>query len=105
MPAASALIFDGGLRAATLGEPSIIENVEAQTMQGTIHKYGERLLIDLPIELARALGWGMGDVLSIDQTETGLKIERALTADDHVTQLASQCMDEYRETFEKLAKS
>ena len=74
-------------------------------MQGTIHKRGEKLLIDLPAELARSLGWEVGDVLSIDQIETGLKIERAMTAHDHTMKIAEECMDEYRETFEILAKS
>ena len=74
-------------------------------MQGTIHKSGERLLIDLSIELARALGWGVGDVLSMDQFEDSLKIERTMTAHDHTMKIARECMDEYREAFEKLAKS
>lgn len=74
-------------------------------MQSTIHKSGEKLLIDLPIESARHLGWGAGDVLRIDQVDTGLKIERALTAHDHTMAIAHECMDEYRDAFEKLAKS
>jgi hypothetical protein len=46
-------------------------------MQGTIHKCGDKLLIDLPIELSLKLGWSVGDILSIDQLESGLKINRA----------------------------
>ena len=74
-------------------------------MQGTIHKREERLLIDLPIELARSLGWEVGDILSIDRLEAGLKIERTMTAHDQTMKIADECMDEYREAFEKLAKS
>ena len=74
-------------------------------MQGTIHKCGEKLLIDLPIELARSLGWAVGDVLTIDQLETGLKIEHAMTAHDYGMKLARRGMEKYREAFEKLAKS
>jgi len=74
-------------------------------MKGTIHRYGETLLIDLQIELARSLGWGVGDILDIDQAEAGLKIERTMTAHDHTISIAHECMDEYREALEKLAKS
>jgi bifunctional DNA-binding transcriptional regulator/antitoxin component of YhaV-PrlF toxin-antitoxin module len=74
-------------------------------MKSTIHKCGEKLLVDLPIELARSLGWGAGDILSIDQVETGLKIERAMTAHDYGMKLARRGMGRYREAFQKLAKS
>jgi antitoxin component of MazEF toxin-antitoxin module len=74
-------------------------------MESTIHKYGEKLLIDLPIELAHRLGWEVGDLLSIDKIEGVLKIERTMTAHDHTLKIADECMDEYREAFEKLAKS
>jgi hypothetical protein len=62
-------------------------------------------LIDLPIELARSLGWGVGDVLSIDPVEAGLKIERTMTAHDYGMKLARRGMERYREAFQKLAKS
>ena len=74
-------------------------------MQGTIHRCGEKLLIDLPGELAAKLDWATGDVLKIEVVESGLKIERAMTAHDHAMQIARECMDKYRETFEILAKS
>ena len=74
-------------------------------MQGTIHKCGDKLLIDLPIKSSLKLGWSVGDILSIDQVESGLKINRVTTAHDHAMKIARECMDEYRETFESLAKS
>jgi len=74
-------------------------------MQGTIHKCGEKLLIDLPIELARRLGWGAGDILKMHQVEAGLKIERAMTRHDYAMKLARRGMEKYREAFQKLAKS
>ena len=74
-------------------------------MKSTIHKRGEKLLIDLPIELARGLGWDEGEILNIEQVEAGLKIQRTMTAHDHTMKIAHECMDEYREAFEKLAKS
>ena len=74
-------------------------------MQSTIHRRGEKLLIELPIELARTLGWRAGDVLSLDQVETGLKIERAMTSHDYGMKLARRGMERYREAFQKLAKS
>jgi hypothetical protein len=74
-------------------------------MQGTIHKCGDKLFIDLPIELSLKLGWEVGDVLSIDQVENSLKLNRVMTARDHAMKIARECMDEYRETFETLAKS
>jgi hypothetical protein len=74
-------------------------------MQSTIHKCGDKFVVDLPIELSLKLGWGVGDVLSIEDVEGGLKVERTMTAHDHAMKIARECMDEYRETFEALAKS
>jgi hypothetical protein len=72
-------------------------------MQSEIQKCGEKLLIELPTELALKLGWGVGDILGINQG--GLKIDRTMTAYDHVMQIARKGMDEYREALEILAKS
>jgi bifunctional DNA-binding transcriptional regulator/antitoxin component of YhaV-PrlF toxin-antitoxin module len=74
-------------------------------MQSEIHKCGEKLVIDLPDELSSKLGWGVGDILNIEVAGDGLKIERAMTADEHGMKIARECMDEYRETFEALAKT
>ncbi|MGP8232631.1 MAG: hypothetical protein ACLQL2_08200 [Methylovirgula sp.] len=74
-------------------------------MQSKIHKCGEKLVVDLPNELSSKLGWSVGDILSVEVVESGLKVERAMTAHDHAMQIARECMDEYREVFETLAKS
>ena len=76
-----------------------------QIMPITIHKRGEKLLIELPPELLSKLGWGVGDIVSVDQVEDGLKISRATTAHDRAMQIARKGMDKYRKTFEILAKS
>lgn len=74
-------------------------------MQSSIHKCGERLVVDLPLQLTAELGWDVGDVLNIEIAEGGIKIERTMTAHDHAMKIARKCMDEYREAFEILAKS
>jgi antitoxin component of MazEF toxin-antitoxin module len=74
-------------------------------MQTTIHKCGEKLLIEMPTGLSAKLDWGVGDVLSVEVVEGGLKVERVMTAHDHALEIARECMAEYRETFEALAKS
>lgn len=74
-------------------------------MQSKIHQCGENLVIDLPKEVSTNLGWRVGDVLNLEAAEGGLRVTRVTTADDHAMEIARQCMDEYRETFEALAKS
>jgi hypothetical protein len=74
-------------------------------MQTTIHKCGDKLLIELPIELSNKLAWDVGDVLDIDHAEGGLKVNRIMTAFDHAMKIAHEGMEEYRETLEALAKS
>lgn len=74
-------------------------------MQSKIHKCADKLLIELPNEFSLKLGWGVGDVLKVDCIESGLKIERTMTAHDHAMEIARECMEEYREAFEILAKS
>ena len=73
-------------------------------MQSTIHKYGEKSVIELPSELSLKLGWDVGDILSIDQVENG-QGSIASCAFDHAIEIARKGMDEYHETLQTLAKS
>ena len=70
-----------------------------------IEKYGDKLLIPLPSDLAARLTWGHGDILAAEVVENGLQIKRTMSAHDHALEIANRCMEEYREAFETLAKS
>jgi len=74
-------------------------------METEIEKNGDRRLVALPPELLAQLGWDVGDILTAEMSEGGIKFTRAHTAHDHAMEIAKDVMDEYRETFEALAKS
>lgn len=74
-------------------------------MRLTVEKASSGLFVRIPEEVLAQLGWGHGDILSADVVGQGLRIERTLTAHDHALEIARRCMDEYREVFERLAKS
>jgi antitoxin component of MazEF toxin-antitoxin module len=74
-------------------------------MTSQIRKLGEKLIVALPPDLLARLGWDVGDVLSAEILEDGIKFTRTKTAHDHAMEIARDVMDEYRETFEALAKS
>ena len=74
-------------------------------MQSNLRRCEDKLLIDLPAELSNKLGWSDGDILNVELADDGLKITRAMTAFDHVMEIAREGMEEYREALEILAKS
>jgi antitoxin component of MazEF toxin-antitoxin module len=74
-------------------------------MKMEIEKNGDRRLVVLPPDLLAKLGWNVGDILSAEISENGVRFTRAQTAHDHAMEIAKDVMDEYRETFEALAKS
>ena len=74
-------------------------------MKVTILKYGDQLMISLTDHVCDLLDWRQGDVLEIEVSDKTVKLERAMTADEHAMEIARRAMDEYRETFEALAKS
>ena len=74
-------------------------------MRLTIEKADSGLFVSIPEEVLVRLGWGHGDILSVEVAGEDLRVERTQTAHDHAMEIARKCMDEYREVFEKLAKS
>jgi antitoxin component of MazEF toxin-antitoxin module len=70
-----------------------------------IEKDGDKRLVVLPPELLAQLGWDVGDVLTAEIFEGGIKFTRTQTAHDHTMEIARDVMERYRETFEALAKS
>jgi bifunctional DNA-binding transcriptional regulator/antitoxin component of YhaV-PrlF toxin-antitoxin module len=78
--------------------------VEA-AMEIEVRKCGDNFVITFPSELAAQLTWGAGDILAAEVVDQGLQIKRTMTVHDHALQIARECMDKYRETFEALAKS
>jgi putative addiction module antidote len=73
-------------------------------MKIKIGKCKENFFVVLPKNAITQLGWESGDILDIEVVDGGLKAIRATTKHDHAMEIADQVMDEYRETFEVLAK-
>jgi bifunctional DNA-binding transcriptional regulator/antitoxin component of YhaV-PrlF toxin-antitoxin module len=74
-------------------------------MKTAIEKCKDNLFIVLPKDAVARLDWGHGDILDIEAIDGGLKIVRTMTNHDHAMEIAREVMEEYRETFEALAKS
>jgi antitoxin component of MazEF toxin-antitoxin module len=74
-------------------------------MASEIEKQGDKRLVVLPPELLARLGWDVGDILVAEIFADGIKFTRAKTKHDHAMEIARAVMEEYRETFEALAKS
>jgi len=73
-------------------------------MKLAIQKVGEELAITLPADLVARLQWGSGDLLEAEVIAGGLTLTRIEAAHDQVMRIAEDVMDEYRTTFEQLAK-
>jgi hypothetical protein len=50
------------------------------------------------------LDWNSGDIIDIEAVDGELKAVRIMTKHDHAMEIADRIMDEYRESFEALAK-
>ena len=74
-------------------------------MNVEIRKCNERLVVELPTDAISGLGWSSGDILGAEIVGDALKLVRVETAHDRAMQIADKMMDEYRTTFEQLAKS
>jgi antitoxin component of MazEF toxin-antitoxin module len=70
-----------------------------------IEKDGNRRLVALPPDLLAKLGWDVGDVLMAEIFEDGIRFARTKTDHERTMEIGATLMDEYRETFEALAKS
>jgi hypothetical protein len=65
----------------------------------------DNLFVVLPKQAVAQLDWGPGDIIDIEVADGGLKAVRIVTDHDRTMDIASEIMDDYRETFEALAKS
>jgi hypothetical protein len=74
-------------------------------MKMQVTKCKDNLTLVLPKEVVTELGWGDGDIVDVTASGARLLAERVMTNHDHSMQIARRLMDEYRETFEALAKS
>jgi bifunctional DNA-binding transcriptional regulator/antitoxin component of YhaV-PrlF toxin-antitoxin module len=59
----------------------------------------------LPPDLLAQLGWDVGDILIAEVFEDGIRFVRAQTDHERTIEIGAGLMDEYRKTFEKLAKN
>jgi antitoxin component of MazEF toxin-antitoxin module len=74
-------------------------------MASDIQKRGKKWVVELPPELLARLGWDVGDVLTAEIVDDGIKYTRTRTAHDNTMDIARDVMDGYRETLDALAKS
>ncbi len=70
-----------------------------------LEKSEDKLFVVVPKDAVSQLGWTHGDILSSEVVDGGLKVVHVQTAYDHAMEIAHEVMDEYHETFAKLAKS
>ena len=73
-------------------------------MRIQVGKCKENLFVVLPKEAIAQLDWQSGDIVEFEVVDGGLKVTRAMTKHDHAMEIAERIMEEYRETFEALAK-
>lgn len=73
-------------------------------MEVEVRKCGNDFIITFPGELVAQLSWNPGDILAAEVIDRGLQLKRTMTAHDHALQITRKCMEEYRETFQALAK-
>jgi hypothetical protein len=59
----------------------------------------------LPADLIAKSGWKHGDIFQASVEGDALRLARTQDVHDPVMEIAEQVMEEYRETFEALAKS
>ena len=74
-------------------------------MAPKIQRLGDKRVVALPPELLAELGWDVGDVLTAEIFEGGIKFTRTKTKHNEALQIARKAMKKYRAVFEALAKS
>jgi antitoxin component of MazEF toxin-antitoxin module len=74
-------------------------------MKIQIGRCEDNLFIVLPKQVVAQLDRGSGDIIGIEVADGGLKAVRIVTDHDRTMDIANEVMDDYRETFEALAKS
>jgi hypothetical protein len=74
-------------------------------MKLKIRKANGHLVFLVPAESASSPGWKAGDVCECHLELDSIRIVRTETKHDRAMKIADEIMDEYREVFERLAKS
>jgi putative addiction module antidote len=77
----------------------------AAAMTSKIQKVGDERVVALPPDLLAQLGWNVGDVLSAELSEGGIKLTRTKTKHARAMEIARKGMSQYREALKALAKS
>jgi antitoxin component of MazEF toxin-antitoxin module len=73
-------------------------------MKTEIHKIGDRHVVDLPPDVLAQFGWKAGDVLSVELSESCIKLALAKTKHELAMQIARRSFHRYAETYKALAK-
>ena len=74
-------------------------------MKTKVSKFGDKVVVAIPENVAVQLEWKPGDILSAEIVDGGVKFVRTMTAHDHAMEIARRGMDKYSETLTALAKS
>jgi len=74
-------------------------------MKIKLEKSGRNVVVALPAEVISRLGWQVGDICESSVESGELRLVRIKTKHDRTMEIAKRVMDEYREAFQKLAKS
>jgi len=73
-------------------------------MDSKVQRLGDKHIVSLPRETLAELGWGAGDILTVEKVTGGIKLTRANSKHNEGMQIARKAMKKYRATFEALAK-
>jgi antitoxin component of MazEF toxin-antitoxin module len=74
-------------------------------MKLQVRKADEELVVILPNDVVVRLGWSPGDLLEAEIIGDALNLVRIEKKYDRAMRIADEVMEEYRTTFEQLAKS
>ena len=74
-------------------------------MKLEIRKQGDDLILRIPENAIAELGWKAGDCLAAKIEGQGLSLVRSQTKRERTAATAEKVLEEYRETFEALAKT
>lgn len=74
-------------------------------MKLEVRKQGDDLILRIPENAIAELGWQSGDCLVAKVDAKGLSLVRSQTKQERTGAIAEKILEEYRETFEALAKT
>ena len=74
-------------------------------MKLEIQKIGDDLVLILPDELIRQLGWAQGDEVAVSVEGRDMRLAFSRSLHDRAMALAEEIMEEYKDALAELARS